>query len=278
MITQFALLLAHGMSLMWLLMPRKLVTSGFFRIQSLVALGLCVLAALAAGQLVPSANGVAGPVSSTTQNSSAEPGSARSLRPSHPNVTGLRAAAIAAAVFAYFSSAFWRMELRTAGTWCHIGIFASTLFGVALLLTTGIGTPIRLERFASAISSAAVLGGATTGMLLGHWYLTAPMMSLEPLKRMTLLWFAALAVRLILSGTAYAQAGEVLHGSLIWTWLALRWLAGILAPLVLAVMANRILKYRNTQAATGVLFAGVILVFLGEMAAALLDAEVHWPL
>jgi hypothetical protein len=258
MITQFTLLLAHGMSLMWLLLPRKLVTSGFFRIQSLVALGLCVLAALAAGQLIP--------VEDATTTS--------------VSVFGLRTAVIVAAVFAYLSSAFWRMELRTAGTWCLVGIFAATFAGV-FLLRVGFGTPITniaALRLASDLSSAAVLGGATTGMLLGHWYLTSPMMSLEPLKRMTQLWFAALVIRLALSSVAFVQYDAPLHGSLIWTWMSLRWLAGILLPLLLAVMANRILRYRNTQAATGVLFAGVILVFLGEMAAALLDAEVHWPL
>ena len=58
----------------------------------------------------------------------------------------------------------------------------------------------------------------------------------------------------------------------------LRWLAGILGPLVISIMAVRILRYRNTQAATGVLFAGVILTFIGEMSAALLYSELHVPL
>ena len=55
----------------------------------------------------------------------------------------------------------------------------------------------------------------------------------------------------------------------------MRWLAGLLGPLVIACMADRILRYRNTQAATGVLFAGVILTFIGEMSAALLYTELH---
>ena len=40
----------------------------------------------------------------------------------------------------------------------------------------------------------------------------------------------------------------------------------------------RILKYRNTQAATGVLFVGVILSFIGDMTAALLLQETTLPL
>jgi hypothetical protein len=61
-------------------------------------------------------------------------------------------------------------------------------------------------------------------------------------------------------------------------WLVLRWLAGIVAPLVLAVMVWRILRYRNTQAATGVLFVGVIVTFIGELSATLVSRELHLPL
>jgi hypothetical protein len=103
-------------------------------------------------------------------------------------------------------------------------------------------------------------------------------MSIEPLKRLTLFFFIALLVRLAFAAYGWVHAGTAIQGSLIWTWLALRWLAGIIAPLVLAVMTQRILRYRNTQAATGVLFAGVILVFLGEMSAELLSAELRQPL
>jgi hypothetical protein len=253
MITQFALSLAHGMSLMWCLMPRRQVTSGFFRIQSLVVLGLSVLAVLAAGRLVPT-----------------EDASQHAAR-----FWWIRGTAIAAAFFAYVGSVLWRVDRRTGGTWCLFGIFAATLAGLAAL---SLGQPAPLANFLSLWSSAAVLGGATTGMLLGHWYLTAPTMSIEPLTFVTRLLFAALVLRLALSAWGWWQAGETLHGSLVWTWFALRWIAGILSPLVLALMTDRILRYRNTQAATGVLFAGVILVFLGEMSAALLLAEVRQPL
>ena len=40
MIAQFALRLTCGISLMWLLMPQRQITSGFFRIQMLLALAL----------------------------------------------------------------------------------------------------------------------------------------------------------------------------------------------------------------------------------------------
>jgi hypothetical protein len=72
-------------------------------------------------------------------------------------------------------------------------------------------------------------------------------------------------------------AGQLLHGGVQWTWFTLRWLAGIVGPLAISFMAIQILRYRNTQAATGVLFAGVILTFIGEMSAALLYSELRVP-
>jgi hypothetical protein len=129
----------------------------------------------------------------------------------------------------------------------------------------------------SSFATAAALGGAVTGMLLGHWYLTAPTMSITPLTRLTWCYLGAVVARLAASAVGYALAADVLHGSLPWTWLALRWLAGILGPLVLCGMTLRILRYRNTQAATGVLFASVILSFIGEMSATLLLSETQRP-
>ena len=116
-----------------------------------------------------------------------------------------------------------------------------------------------------------------TGMLLGHWYLTAPTMSIAPLRSLCGWLAVAVVLRLIVSGVGWMTASQHLHGGVQWTWFALRWLAGIIGPLVISIMAIRILRYRNTQAATGVLFAGVILAFIGEMSAALLFAELRFP-
>ncbi|MBM4076966.1 MAG: hypothetical protein FJ267_15155, partial [Planctomycetes bacterium] len=57
MIAQFSVLLVCGMSLMWASMPRRQVTSGFFRIQMLIVLGLSVLAILTSGRLINATNG-----------------------------------------------------------------------------------------------------------------------------------------------------------------------------------------------------------------------------
>ncbi|MFO1044438.1 MAG: hypothetical protein U0941_21915 [Planctomycetaceae bacterium] len=257
MIAQFALMLMLGMSLMWALMPRAQVTAGFFRIQMMIALGLGVLAILTLGSLTPA-----------VETSSVDRW-----------IFAARVAVGVAALAGYVGSVFWMLDRRPGGTVCVFVIMLSTF--ASLLFSRGdlasITTPAGQLLLISQLATAAVLGGAVTSMLLGHWYLTAPTMSIEPLKRLSLLFGIAVGIRLVVSIIGWATGGHGLVDGTHWTWFALRWLAGIAGPLVIAVMALRILRYRNTQAATGVLFAGVILTFIGEMSAALLYSELKVP-
>lgn len=239
-------------------MPRAQVTSGFFRIQMLIAMGLSVLAILTMGQLT----------------------SDTGTRLSGSMLFNARLASSMGLAFAYFGSIVWLLDRRRPGTIAMLGIFVCTL--AALICSrgglAGLDTPAEAFHFLSSFATAAVLGGAVTGMLLGHWYLTAPTMSIEPLK--VLCWYFAFAVllRCAVSAVGWWLAAGSLHDSVHWTWFALRWLAGIVGPMIISVMALQILRYRNTQAATGVLFAGVILSFIGEMSASLLYSELHVPL
>ncbi len=258
MIAEFSLLLTCGMSLMWCLMPRAQVTSGFFRIQMLIVMGLSMLAILTMGQLA----------------------AASGERLSGNLLLAARVASGIGLCCAYLGSMFWLLERRGAGTVAMLCLMIATM--LSLICSRGGLTALTTaaDRFhlLSSLATASVLGGAVTGMLLGHWYLTAPTMSIAPLK--TLSWYFALAVlfRFAVSAVGWMIAGQLLHSGVHWTWFALRWLAGIVGPLAISVMAIQILRYRNTQAATGVLFAGVILTFIGEMSAALLYSELHVPL
>ena len=243
---------------MWCLMPRDQVTSGFFRIQMLVALGLSMLSILTMGRLA-SATG--------------EP------LPAHLLFFARLSTGFALAS-AYVGSVFWLLDRRKIGTFAIAGVATGTL--ISLVCTHGglSGLANRADAFhlLSSLSTAGVLGSAVTGMLLGHWYLTAPTMSIEPLKTLCQFFGLAVLIRLAVSLAGWLLMGQPLHGGIQWTWFALRWLAGIIGPLIIAVMALQILKYRNTQATTGVLFAGVILTFIGEMSASLLYSELHTPL
>ena len=103
-------------------------------------------------------------------------------------------------------------------------------------------------------------------------------MSLLPLNRLNDYVGVAAVLRGLLAGAVLAMAWTQLSSSTHLTWLTLRWLAGIGGPLIVWAMVRQILRFRNTQAATGVLFAGVILTFIGELTANLLFLELHQPL
>ena len=273
MIAQFALRLICGMSLMWALMPRRQVTSGFFRIQMLVVMGLGVLAALSAKMAW-----MDGPAFSEF---------------SQTMLLSDRATVVAGGIigFAGFvGSALWTLERRAGGERIGFLILAAATFALTL---TNVGQQVwtRWPAWLAPIShlaGAAVLGATTVGMLLGHWYLTAPTMSIEPLKRINFYLCLAGCLRLLMSTLMLALAwfaswwedgsvAERLKGSVLMI-LSVRWLAGVIGPLVISLMVWRILKYRNTQAATGVLFVGVILAFMADMMAALLLQETKIPL
>jgi hypothetical protein len=248
MLATFVMQLIAGISLMWTVMPRRQVTSGFFRIQMLLVLGLSVLIVLTAGRFeaAPKLGMLIGNIG------------------------------LGMAIVAFTGSVFWTLERRVAGAIC---CFAINFVAMAALVQIGLrGLPnAGILPLASLLATAGVLGGTVTGMLLGHWYLTAPTMSIAPLTSLTRALLIAVVVRLVVSALCWWMGGDAISGSLLWSWFALRWLAGILAPLVLCGMTLRILRYRNTQAATGVLFAAVILSFIGEMSATLLTMELHRP-
>jgi hypothetical protein len=116
-------------------------------------------------------------------------------------------------------------------------------------------------------SSAAFLGIATTAMLLGHWYLIAPTMSIAPLLRLLAALCAANLVRFGVVGTGLLLAwrGDVGFDRLAWMWVVVRLIAGLCAPLGLTWMAWESAKIRSTQSATGILYVVVIFVFFGEL-------------
>src|SRR3954451_11616330 len=110
MIAQFALRLACGLSLLWVLLPRGRITSGFFRIQMLVVLGLSALAAVTVGSLV---------------------GSADANAPLLPIKTA-RMACGGLAGLAYVGSIAWTLDRRRAG---NLLVYAIAVSSTVLLLS-----------------------------------------------------------------------------------------------------------------------------------------------
>ncbi len=258
MISLICCRLICGASLCWALMPRHQVTCGFFRIQHLVVLALSALAAITLTGGEPSETLV-------------------TLWPA--GIT--RGIDIGIALVAYAGSVVWALDRRGIGRvsiFLILSLSAAAIIGTQTLTYDVDGAGATAFVFLSEFSSAWLLGTALTGMLLGHWYLTATSMSLTPLVRLNQFFLSAVLLRAVVAGAGLMTAPVAVTQTTHLVWLTLHWLSGIAGPLVMSLLIARILKYRNTQSATGVFFAGVILVFMGEMAATLLSTELGHPL
>lgn len=262
----FVLKLSAGIALMWWLMPRKDVTDGFFRIQMRVLLGLAVLGALLFSAAPEPSPGQAG----NSAVSGESPATVADVDTWANHQATIRNICISVAVIAYAGSVFWALGRRRPGNIC-IHLLLLLCCGALCLHSLNVGNKSSVaEQLLSDFSSAAVLGGVLTGMLLGHWYLTTPSMSIQPLLWFNVAILVTVGLRLLASSWAVVQFGSTQETTQ-QIWLGMRWAGGIVAPAATTLLVWRIMKHRNTQSATGVLFAGLILVFMGEMTAILLE-------
>ena len=124
--------------------------------------------------------------------------------------------------------------------------------------------------------SALMLGGANFAMIFGHWYLVIPGMKLDPLRRVSrdLLWIALARTLALIAGIILyrdALPSGRLMPLTVWLWpgpgqyfFIQRVLYGLLAAAPLAWMAAKCADLRNTQSATGILYALELAVLVGE--------------
>jgi hypothetical protein len=217
--------------------PAALVPAGFFRVNLLVVLGIASVAAFLARAEVP------GPV---------------------------WLLAVAAATIAWIGSIAWYAE-RIRG-----GVLACRLAALVLAAATVLVQP-RSGAVAAgeALVSGLVVGLTVHAMLLGHWYLNAPGMSVDALRRMIDWALAAWGLQLLLSiaGVAVAADRVPATGGTATALLALRWLAGLVGLPVLLVMSRKTLDIPNTQSATGILYVACLAAILGELTSQLLHAS-----
>jgi hypothetical protein len=263
-LTQFIFRLSFGLAAAMTVVPPRHVTSGYFRNNLYVLLGLNVLAALVAWAT--------------------------------PELASVRWIAVVAASVSYLGAVMWLYERPRAGIAALALVAAASLVGAWLAVpaagqsidattmdsaSTGpiSATSIVLSRL-DPVTSGLLLGMTMAAMLLGHWYLNAPGMPLAPLKRLVQLLAAAVLLRAIVCGSGLVLELEAVHSfsTARWLFLALRWLGGLVGTGVLAVLAWKTLAIPNTQSATGILYVAVITVFLGELVSLLLSAEAHYPL
>jgi hypothetical protein len=257
-LVEFLFRLTFGVATAMAITPSRWVTSGFFRVHLWVLLGVQTLAALA--------------LSSATSSS--------------PELASIHRAqfwlAIGAAVASYVGAVIWMYEVRLAGKLAIWIVAACSLAGCALPVLATTAKPV-IFQLADRVTGGLLLGLVTTAMLLGHWYLNTPTMKLEPLKRLIVFLGIVVGLRMaIVFGGAWLEATTHLATTSIspTTWglfLSLRWLAGLVGVLMMAWLTWLTLKIPNTQSATGILYAGVILAFIGELTSQLLSAEALYP-
>jgi hypothetical protein len=248
---QFLFRMSFGLSLAMFATSSKHVTSGFFRVHLWVLLGLNTFAACVVYLILDDL----------------------------PSVGRLVVGPIASAIVCYVGAVMWLYELPIAGK-------IALAVNAALAVSTG----LRIESSQSPmhlgflifdfLSSGLLMGTTLAAMFLGHWYLNTPTMKLEPLKKLIQGMIAIAIARGAIS--AFGLMGSISRGLPLETFLVgavvLRWLAGIIGVIGLAMMARQTLKIPNTQSATGILYVAVIFVFIGELSSQLLSIRAPFPL
>lgn len=267
LLVEFLFRLTFGIAAAMALTPASLVSSGFFRVHLWVLMGLATLAALV---LSPLGGGGAGGDAAASDGGGA--GAALWL-------------AVAAAAGSYVGAVIWMYERPRAGK-AAIGLVGGCALGGSVLSAwqSGAGMGRLALHLADRATAGLLLGAVTTAMLLGHWYLNSPTMKLDPLKRLVKLVGLSVLLRAIVclagwgltwhAASAFGPAGTTGAALL----LGLRAMAGIVGVGALAGLTWQTLQVPNTQSATGILYAGVILAFLGELTGQILSAQAPYPL
>lgn len=255
---QFVFRLTFGIALAMTVTPARLVTSGFYRVHLWVLMGLNTFAAL--GLFV----------------------NRDVFATQFVSWSATFAIAILTALFSYVGAVIWLYERKDFG---FLVLIVLTVLGFAgAVMATpweSSGTYLSVLLALLDLGSGGLLLGVTmTAMLLGHWYLNTPTMELLPLQRLVVLMGASIFLRIGVCGFGLVMVGMAGEGvdTTFWIFVVFRWLSGLLGTGAMAWMTWNVLKVPNTQSATGILYAGVILAFLGELNSQLLSANYLYPL
>ena len=149
----------------------------------------------------------------------------------------------------------------------------------AIEVSLGSSSPLVALTIASFLTSALMLGGACTAMILGHWYLVIPSMEVSYLQSIVKGHIASMLARMVIVGAAVwfaiatyqAESGVpsfrhyILSVDGIFFWQ--RVLFGLAGPAVLSYLTWETAKIRSTQSATGILYVDFFTVVVGEVLA-----------
>lgn len=133
-------------------------------------------------------------------------------------------------------------------------------------------------RLLACPASAAAVGMALVGMLLGHSYLSSANQSFDLLVDACRLLMGALAIRGALAAGFFLPEAEVLSAwastdVVLVLLVAVRFAVGIVGAAVMAWMALACAQIRSNQSATGILYVALGFVVMGELVSAYLMTE-----
>jgi len=175
-----------------------------------------------------------------------------------------------------------------------LGLAGIAAASVSAITTLQLGMDSRpLHRFTTPwvifgqFLSAQMLGGVTVAWLLGHAYLTATKMTIAPLRHFSRMFSWAVAARILFMLISFVIAWQVRgDGSSpilqrmgqSWLIVVLRVGVGLLSVAVFAYMVADCVRLRATQSATGILYFGSVMAYVGELAGQQLIYELSWPM
>ncbi len=149
-------------------------------------------------------------------------------------------------------------------------------------------TPVAMAMIAlGQMLGALLLGSITLSWLLGHAYLTATKMTIAPLRHFSRLLSWSIVARSAFVLVSLAAASVLDRGSspvvLVqlgqwWLIAGLRIGVGLVAVGAFAYMVADCVRLRSTQSATGILYFGSVMAYVGELASRQLVNELGWPI
>ena len=179
--------------------------------------------------------------------------------------------------------------LERAGLGCAI-VWGGSILWELLSMSMEKGMFLRVADFIAVLSGGWLLGLALVAMNVGHWYLSAVKLSIRPLRNTTLflggvlifrtLWLAIGLPVLSRMFPAVSADLELFFRMEEITNLSIgmiRVLFGLIGPLILTYMTWETVKLHATQSATGILYALLAMVLVGEASAFFVTLTTHVP-
>lgn len=209
---------------------------------------------------------------------------ALAFRPPTPGLPFSTAALVALALSELGVVGYWATVGRTLASIrpllvaLAVGGGGAALVLQALMAASARALPVQALTIASFLSSAAMLGGACTAMILGHWYLILPSMQVSHLQSIVKVHIASMVVRVVVVaaavffaiatwqpglGPSFRHYITSIDGIFFWQ----RVLFGLAGPALLSYLTWETAKIRSTQSATGILYVDFFTVVVGEVLA-----------